>query len=85
MAPEALLHRPQHHVLNRITIITTGAGSPVQRFTVTAVHGERDPQFLTVITTELEAVRTPPAVAFFYRNFAFMSAFVHRLRGFPAQ
>ncbi|BBO62840.1 hypothetical protein SMATCC274_47790 [Serratia marcescens] len=72
MLSEATFHRTQHHVLNGVTVEAAGTGSPVQCFAVTAVQGEGDAEFFTVITAELEAVRTPPPVTFIDGHFTAM-------------
>ncbi|GAB0970158.1 hypothetical protein MZ16F92_42060 [Escherichia coli] len=54
----------------------------MQCLTVTAVQRERDSQFFSVITAELEPIRAPSLIAFFHGHFASMCPFRWRYSGF---
>lgn len=82
---EATFHRTQHHVLNGVTVEAAGTGSPVQCFALTAVQSEDDAEFFTVITAELEAVRTPPPVTFINGHFSDMRSTCRLHSGFSSQ
>lgn len=82
---EATLHRAQHYVLNGITVEATGASGPVQRLAVTAVQSEGDAEFFTVITAELEPVRTPPSITFTDGHFSGMCPTYRLHSGFSFQ
>lgn len=61
------------------------ADSPEQCFTIAAVQRERDAQFFSVITAELEPVRSPPLIAFFHSHSAGMSPLRCWYRGFTLE
>jgi hypothetical protein len=69
---EATLHGTQHDVLHGFTVISTGTCRPVKCLAIATVQRERDPQFFTVITAELEAVGAPPLVTFSNGHFPSM-------------
>ena len=75
-------HRSQHDVLYCFTVEAARSDCPVQCLTVTAVQRERDSQFFSVITAELEPVRAPSLIAFFHGHFASMCPFRWRYSGF---
>ncbi|EKP27386.1 putative IS2 ORF [Klebsiella michiganensis] len=79
---EAAFHRSQHYVLYCFTVEAARSDCPVQCLTVTAVQRERDSQFFSVITAELEPVRAPSLIAFFHGHFASMCPFRWRYSGF---
>jgi hypothetical protein len=69
-------HGTQHDVLHGFTVISTVtfAGS-AKCLAIATVQSERDPQFFTVITAELEAVRAPPLVTFSNYHFPVCARF----------
>lgn len=54
---------------------STGTGRPVQCLTIAAFQRERYPQFFTIVTVELEAVRAPTLVTFPDGHFPCMRPF----------
>ncbi len=61
-----------HQISNKISVDPFGRSHPAHDFSVTAVQGKRDANFVTVITPNFKAVKAPSDVAVINRNRALM-------------
>lgn len=69
-----MLNGREHNVANSVPSVAARGRYPAHRFAIAAVPREGDPQWLAVLTPELEAIGAPALVASRHGNPAVMSA-----------